>query len=237
MEDRGRTVETVVDPARGDRRARDRRRGSSGCRSTDARRPVSPDADARPPHPRRRGAARSRPLPAGCAGSTPPTAHGPPPEPSAPSSPTSNDGDTLRSTTGARCGSLQIDAPELHGDCYGKAARVALRRLAPNGTPDHARARPRTRRDRSLRAPAPLRRSSAARTSTSRSCAQGAASPYFFRGERGRYARDLLAAVAEARAARRGYWGACPGARLDTGVGSITGPADSPAPRRAVAIG
>ena len=31
-------------------------------------------------------------------------------------------------------------------------------------------------------------------------------------------------AVEEARDARRGYWGACPGARLNTGVGSVTGP-------------
>ncbi len=54
---------------------------------------------------------------------------------------------------------------------------------------------------------------------------QGAASPYFFRKERGRYARDLLDAVDEARAARRGYWGACPRAELNTGLGSITGPA------------
>jgi micrococcal nuclease len=54
---------------------------------------------------------------------------------------------------------------------------------------------------------------------------QGAASPYFFRNERGRYADELRGAVDEARAARRGYWGACPRAELNTGLGSITGPA------------
>ena len=53
---------------------------------------------------------------------------------------------------------------------------------------------------------------------------QGAASPYFFRGDRGRYAPDLLDAVDDARASDRGYWGACPDARLDPGRGSITGP-------------
>ena len=51
----------------------------------------------------------------------------------------------------------------------------------------------------------------------------GAASPYFFRGDRGRFADELLDAVDEARAAHRGYWGACPGADLNTGLGSITG--------------
>ena len=41
---------------------------------------------------------------------------------------------------------------------------------------------------------------------------EGAASPYFFRNDRGRYAHDLLGAVDEARGAHRGYWGACPAA-------------------------
>ena len=50
-------------------------------------------------------------------------------------------------------------------------------------------------------------------------------SPYFFRNERGRYAGDLLDAVDEARDARRGYWGACPAAKLNTGIGSVTGKA------------
>jgi endonuclease YncB( thermonuclease family) len=52
---------------------------------------------------------------------------------------------------------------------------------------------------------------------------RGAASPYFFRNERGRYADDLLDAVEDARDARRGYWGACPDAELNTGLGSVTG--------------
>ena len=45
-----------------------------------------------------------------------------------------NDGDTLRTTAGRKVRLVQIDAPELHGDCYGKAALAALRRLAPTGT-------------------------------------------------------------------------------------------------------
>jgi endonuclease YncB( thermonuclease family) len=97
-----------------------------------------------------------------------------------------NDGDTLRTTSGARIRLVQIDAPELHPDCSGKAALAALRRLAPAGTA------------------VTLMR--------------------FFHGDVGRYARDLLTAVTEAPAARRGYWGACPDARLDPGRGSITGP-------------
>ena len=44
---------------------------------------------------------------------------------------------------------------------------------------------------------------------------QGAAAPYFYRGERGVYSQRLLSAARDARAARRGLWGACPSARLD----------------------
>ena len=38
-----------------------------------------------------------------------------------------------------------------------------------------------------------------------------------------RYAAELLDAVDDARDAGRGYWGACPDAALNTGLGSITG--------------
>jgi micrococcal nuclease len=44
---------------------------------------------------------------------------------------------------------------------------------------------------------------------------RGAASVWFFEGDRGRYADRLLAAARRAKAARRGLWGACPGTRLD----------------------
>ena len=49
--------------------------------------------------------------------------------------------------------------------------------------------------------------------------------PYFFRGERGVYADELLSAAKDARRERRGLWGACPGAKLDPNRGSLTGPA------------
>ena len=133
-----------------------------------------------------------------------------------------NDGDTLTLEGGARVRLVQIDAPELYDDCYGKAARTALRRLVPNGSrvvlirdpaldaTDRFGRRLRYVLIRGLNVNVAL-------------VAQGAASPYFFRGERGRFAAALLDAVGHARDARRGYWGACPGARLNTGIGSITG--------------
>ena len=55
---------------------------------------------------------------------------------------------------------------------------------------------------------------------------EGAASPYFFRKERGRYAEALLDAVDEARARSAGATGApARRAELNTGLGSVTGPA------------
>ena len=52
----------------------------------------------------------------------------------------------------------------------------------------------------------------------------GAASPYFFRNERGSYARELLDAAKSARSAHEGFWGVCPRAELNPGLGSVTGP-------------
>jgi micrococcal nuclease len=135
-----------------------------------------------------------------------------------------NDGDTLRTTSGRRVRLVQIDAPELRGDCYGKAALAALRRLAPRG------ARITLVRDPGLDATdrygRQLRYVFVSGTNINVALVrEGAASPYFFRKERGRYAAALLGAVEQARAARRGYWGACPRADLNTRLGSVTGPA------------
>ena len=44
---------------------------------------------------------------------------------------------------------------------------------------------------------------------------EGAAAPYFYGGDTGRYADRLLSAAKAAKAARRGLWGACPGTVLD----------------------
>ncbi len=118
---------------------------------------------------------------------------------------------------------MQIDAPELQSDCYGRAALAALLRLAPSGTTVTLQRDPaldgKDRYGRLLRYVIV-----AGRNLNVTLVRDGAASPYFFRKDRGRYAGELLAAVAEARAEQRGFWGACPRARLDTAIGSITGP-------------
>jgi endonuclease YncB( thermonuclease family) len=46
---------------------------------------------------------------------------------------------------------------------------------------------------------------------------------WFFEGDRGRHADELLAAAEDAERAGRGLWGACPAARLDPERGVDTG--------------
>jgi endonuclease YncB( thermonuclease family) len=133
-----------------------------------------------------------------------------------------NDGDTLTLTNGAKVRLVQVDAPELETDCYGRPALRELSALVPKGTRVSLVRDPalddRDRYGRLLRYL--FVRDENVNVELVR---DGAASPYFFRGDRGRYADELLDAVDEARAAHRGYWGACPGADLNTGLGSITG--------------
>jgi micrococcal nuclease len=135
-----------------------------------------------------------------------------------------NDGDTLTLTSGAKVRLVQVDAPELTTDCYGRPALRALIALAPKGTRvTLARDPALDDRDRYGRL---LRYVFVGGENVNvRIVREGAASPYFFRNERGRYAGALLDAVDEARDAHRGLWGSCPGAELNTGLGSVTGPA------------
>ena len=99
-----------------------------------------------------------------------------------------NDGDTLRTTSGKKVRLLQIDAPELHGDCFGKAALSALRQLTPKGTPVTLVRDPAL--DQTDRYGRLLRYVIVHGTNVNVALVRGgAASPYFFRNERGRYAR------------------------------------------------
>lgn len=125
------------------------------------------------------------------------------------------DGDTLRLTTGARVRLLQVDAPELgSGDCYSRASRTALLHRVPVGSRVVLEADPRLDRvDRFGRLLRYVRRGT---MNVNLALARmGAVAPYFFEGERGKYAGRLLAEATRAKAARRGLWGACPRAVLD----------------------
>jgi micrococcal nuclease len=123
------------------------------------------------------------------------------------------DGDTLTLTDGQRVRLLQIDAPEA-GECYAREARAALLALAPSGSrvvlESDSRLDLRDRHGRLLR----YLRLNATNVNVEL-VRRGAAAPYFYRGEWGRYAGRLIAAAQAAKSARRGLWGASPGTVLD----------------------
>ena len=125
------------------------------------------------------------------------------------------DGDTLRLTNGLRVRLLQIDTPELgSGECYSRAARTALLLRAPVGSRVVLEADPRLDRvDRYGRLLRYVHRGSMnVNVALVRA---GAAAPYFYGGDRGRYATRFLGEARRAKSARRGLWGACPGTVLD----------------------
>ncbi|GIU94776.1 MAG: hypothetical protein KatS3mg012_1233 [Gaiellaceae bacterium] len=103
---------------------------------------------------------------------------------------------------------LQVDAPEAGSECYAGAAARALARLTPVGAEVVLESDPALDRvDRFGRLLRYVR--SGALNVNVELVRRGAATPYFYHGERGRYASRLLAAARDARAARRGMWGAC----------------------------
>jgi micrococcal nuclease len=118
------------------------------------------------------------------------------------------DGDTLVLRSGVRVRLVQIDAPEVGGECYAAAATRELTRLAPAGARIVLESDPRL--DRIDRFGRLLRYVHVqARNLNVELVRRGAATPWFYRGERGRYSLRLLAAASVARSGGRGMWGAC----------------------------
>jgi micrococcal nuclease len=134
-----------------------------------------------------------------------------------------NDGDTVTLVGGGKVRLVQIDAPELRTDCYGRAALRALVDLAPKGT-RVVLARDLALDDHDEHGRLLRYLYVGERNVNVELVRRGAASPYYFRNERGSHAEALDDAVEDARDRRAGYWGACPGAELNTGLGSVTGP-------------
>lgn len=125
------------------------------------------------------------------------------------------DGDTLTLTNGQRVRLLQIDTPELgSGECYSRAARTALLNLAPVGSRIVLEADARLDKvDRYGRLLRYVHRGSM--NVNLQLVKRGAAAPYFYGGDRGRYAARLLSEAQKAKTAKRGLWRACPGTPLD----------------------
>jgi endonuclease YncB( thermonuclease family) len=124
------------------------------------------------------------------------------------------DGDTVALSNGKKVRLVQIDTPELGGgECYSQAARRALLRLTPVGSTVLLEADPNLDTvDRYGRLLRYVKRKGI--NVNIRLVLEGAAAPYFYRSERGRHAERLVAAVARAKATKRGFWRACPGTQL-----------------------
>ena len=138
------------------------------------------------------------------------------------------DGDTIVLTSGARVRLVQIDTPEPGtAECFSRAAGRELRRMLPAGARVTLEADPRL--DQVDRYGRLLRYVHHKGRNLNLALVQkGAATVWFYDGDRGRYAAKLLAAARAARSARRGLWGACPHAVWNPFAPATTGPGSPP---------
>jgi len=125
------------------------------------------------------------------------------------------DGDTIKLANGKSVRLLQIDTPELNGnECYAKEAQVALAKLLNRGVTLRLTTDPNL--DKVDAYGRLLRYVFKGKTNINLEMVKiGAAAPYFYRGELGRYSDRLLKAAENAKAQGLGLWGACPGTKLD----------------------
>jgi len=140
------------------------------------------------------------------------------------------DGDTIELRSGRRVRLVQIDAPEGdQGECYADEATDALRAILPKGTSVRLEADPRLDQldgyGRLLRYVV-----KGEQNVNLLLVRRGAATVWFYHGDRGAYATALLRGAQRARAAGRGLWGACPGTPFDPLHAASTGTAEAPPP-------
>ena len=137
-----------------------------------------------------------------------------------------SDGDTVVLCDGATVRLVQIDTPEVFftKECFGKQASAETKRLLPPGTVVGLVADPALDDvdgfGRLLRY---VVRADGLDVNR-RLVADGAAAPYFYGGDRGMYADEMLRDAEAARAAGKGLWGACPETDLNVREGVSTGP-------------
>jgi micrococcal nuclease len=120
------------------------------------------------------------------------------------------------------------------GECYSRAAAKALRLLIPAGSAVTLEPDPRLdAKDRYGRLLRYVRRGGL--NANLEMVRRGAAAPWFYEGDRGRYATQLMRLATAAKNGHLGLWGACPGTALDPTRAIDTGsagarPAQPPPP-------
>jgi micrococcal nuclease len=120
------------------------------------------------------------------------------------------DGDTVVLRGGETIRLVQIDTPELYGDteCYGPKASALTKAILPPGTRVRVATDPKLdQHDRDGRTLGYVWRGPS--LVNLRLVREGEAAPYFYAGDKGRYAVQLFTAAVAARKAGKGLWGHC----------------------------
>lgn len=135
-----------------------------------------------------------------------------------------SDGDTLIITTGEKVRLLQIDTPEISpAECYGAQAHKALISLIGKSSVTFESDSVSDDQDQFGRK---LRYVKVGKTNLNLKLVQiGAATPYFYQGEKGKYATQLLKAAENAKARKLGLWKMCPNTKLEPLKPATTGSA------------
>ena len=124
------------------------------------------------------------------------------------------DGDTITMSNGEKVRLIQIDTPELTSkECYGNEARVALAKLL--NQPGKVTLTTDPKLDKTDKYGRSLRYVFIGKTNLNLKMVEiGAATPYFYRSEKGIYATQFLKAAQNAQKLGLGLWRVCPGTRL-----------------------
>lgn len=135
-----------------------------------------------------------------------------------------SDGDTLTTSTGEKVRFLQIDTPEISpAECYGSEAHKVLISLIGKAAITLESDSVSGDIDQFGRS---LRYVMVGKMNVNLKLVEmGAATPYFYQGEKGKYAKQLLKAAQSAKAKRIGLWKMCPSTKLEPSKPASTGSA------------
>ena len=133
-----------------------------------------------------------------------------------------HDGDTLTIATGEKIRFLQIDTPEISpAECYGAEAHKALVDLIRKSNVTLEADSVSADKDQFGRL---LRYVIVGKVNLNLKLVEiGAATPYFYKGEKGKYSDQLLKAAQSAKAKKIGLWKMCPNTKLEPLKPAMTG--------------
>jgi endonuclease YncB( thermonuclease family) len=137
-----------------------------------------------------------------------------------------HDGDTLTLSSGEKVRFLQIDTPEISpAECYGAQAHKALVDIIGKSSITLESDSVSDDKDKFGRI---LRYVKVGKVNINLKLVEiGAATPYFYKGEKGKYSAQLLKAAQNAKAKKIGLWKSCPTAKLEPLKAATTGAAGS----------